>query len=83
MVSIKEGKVIPKKQPDKYAFSIEDPFDLFHNPGKTGKGKLKNSISNHLVDKGGGNYHKIIKAFKETYLSLIQDCHHMCVTLKK
>jgi len=35
MISIKEGKIIEKKEEDDFLFSIEDPFDLYHNPGKT------------------------------------------------
>lgn len=50
MISIKEGKPIDKKDPDDFLFSIEDPFDLHHNPGKTvkrgtpGAAKIKDKL---------------------------------------
>eukprot|EP00831_Metopus_contortus_P081831 TRINITY_DN8704_c0_g1_i1.p1 TRINITY_DN8704_c0_g1~~TRINITY_DN8704_c0_g1_i1.p1 ORF type:complete len:158 (-),score=20.97 TRINITY_DN8704_c0_g1_i1:144-617(-) len=59
MISIKEGKVIPKKEPDDYIFSIEDPFDTYHNPGKTLR--FETAQGNRTLD-----------LFKKAYLSSIQ-----------
>eukprot|EP01022_Parablepharisma_sp_SALTPOND_P014591 TRINITY_DN19_c0_g1_i1.p1 TRINITY_DN19_c0_g1~~TRINITY_DN19_c0_g1_i1.p1 ORF type:complete len:1089 (-),score=90.52 TRINITY_DN19_c0_g1_i1:16664-19930(-) len=59
MISIKEGKVIEKKEPDSYLFSIEDPFDLYHNPGKT-------------LIKGTPHAKEVKMKFFKAYLSCLQ-----------
>ncbi len=62
MISIKEGKLIPKKEPDNYVFSIDDPFDLYHNPGKT-------------LLKSTANATKVRELMKKAYLSTLQGFH--------
>ena len=63
MVSIKDGKWIElenilNNDEHKYLFSVKDPFDTMHNPGKTCFKEDKKE--------------EVIRNFKLTYLSLIQ-----------